>query len=73
MTLLNKKVRRETGAKLDLDSYSRGRPIIVALEPPNLITFSFKGQRKSYSTTIEALMQSVITAEVEANRKRRAR
>ena len=72
MTLLNKKLRRETNARLDLDRFTRGRPIIVELEPPDLISFKFKGQKKKYTAPIARLMQSVIVAEIEAARRRKA-
>lgn len=71
MTLLTSKLRRETNARLDLDRYTRGRPIIVELEPPDLISFKFKGTRKKYTVTIAGLMQHVIQAEIEAARRRR--
>lgn len=71
MTLLSKKLRRETTAELALDRFTRGRPIIVELEPPDLISFKFKGMKKKYTAPIARLMQSVVVAEIEAARKRR--
>ena len=73
MTRLNKKVRRETFARLDLDKFSRGRPIIIELEPPDLISFRWKGLQKKYSAPVSKLMQITIQAHVDAERRERKR
>jgi hypothetical protein len=72
MTLLNKKVRRETAATLSLDRHSRGRFIIIELEPPDLISFRWKGTRRKYTANTARLMQWTIQAHVEAERKKNA-
>lgn len=71
MTLLTKRISREVGATLDLDKMSRGRPIVVEIESPDLITFRWKGTRRRYTATIPRLMQWTIQASVEAARKAR--
>lgn len=71
MTPLNKRVKRETSATLGLDKMSRGRAIIVTLEPPDLVTFGWKGTRRRYTATVARLMQWTIQAHVEAQRRER--
>ncbi len=69
MTELSRKLRREIPRTLDLDKRSRGRFIIVELEPPDLITFRWKGTRRRYTATISRLMQWTIQATVEQERR----
>ena len=74
MTLLNKPLRRETDVTPNLDTHSRGRPIIIELEPahglcPALISFRFKGTRRKYSAPISWLCQKTIEAEAARIRR----
>jgi len=74
MTLLQKRIRRETAELLSVDKFSRGRPIIVELEPgentlPAQIAFRWKGTRRRYRAPIARLMQWAIAATVEAERR----
>ena len=70
-TVLTKALAREIEVTLDLDAHSRGRNIIVELEPNGIITFRFKGTQREYSATIPALLQHVIQATLEADRRRK--
>jgi hypothetical protein len=49
MTKLRKIVQRETEAVF------RGKPIIIQLEPPNIIKVKEKGRRIWYETTTESV------------------
>lgn len=80
MTQLNRKLRREIPAWLEVDRFSRGRPIIVELEPPEnslpaQIAFRWKGTRRRYRAPVSLLMQWTIQAEAErvAQEKRKNR
>lgn len=68
MTILKRRLRRETDVYADFDSHSRGRPIIVELVPsdrtlPAMISFRFKGTRRRYSAPVSWLAQKTIEAE----------
>lgn len=69
MTELNRKLSREIPRFLDLDKRSRGRLVIVELEPPDLIAFRWKGTRRRYTAPITKLMQWTIQATVERERR----
>lgn len=75
MIALNKKLRREIPRTLELDRASRGRLIIIELEPPDLISFRWKGTRRRYTANAAKLMQWTVTAEIERQRleKKKAR
>ena len=73
MTELNKKLRREINHRLELDKYSRGRAIVIELDPAGLISFSWKGTRRRYTATIGWVMQKTIEAEIERERRRPTR
>ena len=64
MTVLTHKLKREVLRTLDLDRKSRGRTIILELEPPDLIHFHFKGMRTRHTASIARLMQWTIQEEV---------
>ena len=68
MTKLNRPVRRETQAT----SWERSkiRPIIVSIEPPNLLGFRLKGTRRTYYLPI-ALCQQYALELFAANERRR--
>lgn len=64
MTKLTKPITRE------LVYADRGRTILVTLEPPDLITYRFKGKRTRYTVSLHkvqllALMQSLIDKKTE--------
>jgi hypothetical protein len=73
-TPLNRKLSRELGVTLDVDRASRGRPIIVELEPPGMIIFRWKGTRRRYEAGAAKLIQWTIEEAVEqARREKRAK
>lgn len=73
MTELTKKLSREIPRTLDLDRQSRGRFIVIEIEPPDLVSFRFKGTRRKYTATAARLMQWTIQAQVEQERREKAR
>lgn len=79
MTELNRKLRREIPVTLDFDRFSRGRHIIIELEPgqstlPPQIAFRWKGMRRRYRAPIALLMQWTIQETVERQlRERKAK
>lgn len=73
MTQLTKPVRRELGVFLDVDRGSRGRPIIVELEPPGVIVFRWKGTRRRYEAGAAMLMQWTIQRAIDQARIERAK
>lgn len=73
MTILTKRLRRETTEQLSVDRFSRGRPIIIEIEPPNLVHFRWKGTRRVYTATVARLMQWTIQATIDAQRREKRR
>ncbi len=71
MTILTRKVSRETLSYLNVDKMSRGRPIVIEIEAPDLISFRWKGTRRRFTAPIGRLMQWTIQAQVEAERRAR--
>jgi len=67
MTTLKRKLQREAAAR------SLPRPLIIELEPPNLITLREKGRKKRFTTSTEALMLWLIEQEREQARKAKKR
>ena len=67
MTLLNKPVRRETRC-----TFEQHRPIIVTLEPGDVIAFRQKGCRKTWKTTLGACFHMAVKAEVRAEQAAKA-
>lgn len=65
MTKLTKPVRRET------EALSRGRNIIIQLEPPYVVRVKEKGRRKWFSTTVQAVHDMAAKQEAEHIRKER--
>lgn len=63
MTKLTKPVLRETHALM------RGRPIVVKLHPPDLISFKEKGRRQWFTITVTGAFWTAM--KVEADRVRR--
>ena len=67
MTKLNKKVTRETGAVL------RHRPLIIQIEPPDIIRVKEKGRRTWYVVSVEniyTLGALKMAAQVRAEKKK---
>ena len=65
MTKLTKAVRRET------DAISRGRNLIIKLEPPYVVRVKEKGRRQWFSTTVQAVFDMAAKQEAEHLRKER--
>ncbi len=65
MTKLKKPVRRETEAL-----YIK-RPLIIQLEPPNLIGIKEKGRRQFFYTTVERIYKVAVKDFVESKKQRR--
>lgn len=75
MTLLQKRLSRETTDYLNVDKFSRDRPIIIELEPaegtlPAQIVFRWKGSRRRYKAPVARLMQWTIQEQVAAERRK---
>lgn len=65
MTKLTTPIRRESSA------VDRGKPIIIQLEPPQLIRLKRKGDRDWYTVTVQTVYE--YAALMEANNKLKAR
>lgn len=65
MTKLTKPVRRET------EALSRGRNLIIQLEPPYVVRVKEKGRRQWFSTTVQAIHDMAAKQEAEHIRKER--
>jgi hypothetical protein len=67
MTKITKPVRRETLGTV----YEQGkhRPVIVSIEPPNVIGFRLKGTRRTYRLTTDALYLNAVQAHVAAEKR----
>jgi hypothetical protein len=73
MKQLDRKIRREIPRLLELDRHSRGRLIVVELEPPDFIGFRWKGTRRRYTASIARLMQWTIQETVDRERCEKAK
>lgn len=73
MTKLNKPISRETYDTLF--EAGKNRPVIVSVEPPNLIGFRLKGTRRTYYLTAEKLYWLALQTELRAKaaEKRKAK
>jgi len=67
MTKLSRPVRRETEAL-----YVK-RPLIIQIEPPNLIGIKEKGRRQFFYTTVERIYKIAVMDFVEAKKKKSGR
>lgn len=65
MTKLTKAVRRET------EALSRGRKLVIQLEPPYIVRVKEKGRRQWFSTTVQAVFDLAAKQEAEHLRKER--
>ena len=64
MTLLTKKLKRETGGIFSL-RVRDPRPVIIEIEPPDLVSFRLKGMKTRFTAPAAWLMQKTIEAEVD--------
>ncbi len=67
MTKVKKPVSRESGGTV----YERGknRPVIVILEPPDVIGFRLKGMSKVYRLTTEGCYMAALKADIALKKK----
>lgn len=72
MTKVKRIVRRETTSQ---GIFSRGkyRPVILIIEPPNLIGFRLKGERKTYYLTAEGCYSVAVKATLAFERREKAK
>lgn len=71
MTLCKKPVRRESFGTV----FERGkhRPVIVSIEPPNVLSFRLKGTRRSYCLTTEVAYVVALRAHLQSIAKEKAK
>ena len=69
-TRLNKKLTRETSTSVH--EAGADRPIIIELEPPNLLGFRLKRTKKTYYLTAEACYSLAVKAESYSSSKQTA-
>jgi len=67
MTKLSKPIKRETEAL-----YIK-RPLIIRIEPPNLIGIKEKGRRQFFYTTVERIYKIAVRDFVEGKKKKSGR
>lgn len=73
MTSINKPVRRVTGAPYPCRGGER-RPVVVSIEPGDVLTFRFKGMRRVFSYPVWSAALAAIRCTVAAEKaERRAR
>lgn len=72
MTKVKKPVYRET---VEGGIFSRGktRPVIVSIEPPNVVGFRLKGTRRTYYLTADAMFIQAVKAQLALDKKERAK
>jgi len=71
MTNLKKQIRRTTNGVIR--EAGKTRPIIVILEPPNLIGFKAKGCKKIFWLTVETGYVMAVRIEVLAKQREKAK
>lgn len=54
-------------------SAGKTRPVIVSLEPPNVIGFRLKGMRRTYYLTAEGLFFQALKAQLAAEKKEKTK
>lgn len=71
MTKVKKAVRRETVG--GVFSAGKTRPVIVSVEPPNVLGFRLKGMRRTFYLTAEGCFMQAVQAHVRAEKKEKAK
>jgi hypothetical protein len=71
MTPLTKPVRRITRHPYTVLYTSEARPIVVSLEPGDVITFREAGRRQMWSLPIDRMFRQAVRESVHAERKER--
>jgi len=67
MTKVTKPVYRETAG--GIFSAGKERPVVVSLEPPNIIGFRLKGMRKTFYLTAEGCFMAALKAQMALEKK----
>lgn len=71
MTTCTRPVRRETHGTIF--ECGKHRPVIVSIEPPNVIGLRLKGTRRTYFLTSEVAYMVALRAHLAALKKEKAR
>ena len=69
MTDLKKPISRVSAGVVH--ESGKTRPIIVILEPPNIIKFRAKGCKRAYELTTEGCFRAAVEAHVRAEKRRK--
>jgi len=70
-TTVRRILRRETVG--GIFSGGKVRPVIVSIEPPNVLGFRLKGTRKTYYLTAEGCYLQAVQAEVASEKRAKAK
>lgn len=70
-TKCHKPVYRETIG--GIFSTGKTRPVIVSIEPPNVIGFRLKGMRKTFYLTAEGCFLQAVKAQLLADKREKAK
>lgn len=71
MTKVKKPIYRETlvGTKGGIFSAGKTRPVIVSIEPPNVLGFRLKGTRKTVYLTAEGCFLQALKLQLAAEKR----
>lgn len=69
MTKLNKAIKRESSDSIF--EQRKARPVIITLNPPNLVGLRLKGTLRTYYLPAEKLYRLAVQASIEHERKQR--
>ena len=73
MTSLTKAVRRKTRRTYSVLYVSEARPIVVSLEPGDVITFRESGRRQAWSLPIDQVFRNAVREAAQALRRGKRR
>ena len=73
MTVLTKPVRRKSRQSYVVLYAGEARPIVVALEPGDIITFREAGRRHIWSLPIDRMFRQAVREAAQAGRTQRKR
>jgi hypothetical protein len=73
VTTLTKAVRRKTLATYSVLYSGEGRPIVVSLEPGDVITFREAGRRQTWSMPIDRMFRQAVREAAQALRHEKRR
>lgn len=72
MTKVKKPIYRETVSG-GIFSLGKNRPVIVSIEPPNVLGFRLKGQRKTVYLTAEGCFMQAMSAQLSHEKREKAK